>query len=144
MQMTALVAPSPFAGSAPFVGASTRPTTIGFTTVPAFACPLISPFASGFTLIIEQRSGSDLTLNRARFRFVDGTGLPSPVDLARSDLVGRFGSTIVPNGRTRGFDFDLQFGCGFASIPSSVVIDVFLLDSLGTTHQRTVTASIIG
>jgi hypothetical protein len=136
---------NPFDNGAPFAGpavvrTSLVPSTIGFTSVPSFSCPSIAPFASSFSLLIS--TGSDLWVDHAAFRFVDGSGLPAPLNLTRSDLVDMFGTTLVRSGITRTFNFQPRFGCGFRSRPDSVFIDVSLLDGFGTTHHASATAAI--
>jgi hypothetical protein len=132
----------PFVGTSPFVGTQVLPTTIGFATVPFVNCPFVAPFTSNFSLVVDQRSGSDLFLDHAFFRFVDGLGLPSPLDLTRPDLVGMFGSTLVPSGVVRTFRFQPQFGCGFVSVPTSVFINMTFVDRAGTKRHHKTSASM--
>jgi hypothetical protein len=141
-QTNAFTAPSPFGGTAPFVGTSVVPTTVRFTSVPAFRCPRIAPFTSAFSLVIDRHRGPDIFLDRVAFRFVDGSGLPSPLQLTRSDLVGQFGTTLVPGGTSRTFAFRPQFGCGFISAPSTLFIELSFLDRRGVAQESFLTASL--
>jgi hypothetical protein len=134
--------PSPFVGVAPFVGATVLPSTIGFAAVPVFGCPLVAPFTSSFSLVVNHGGGPDLFMDRAAFRFVDGLGLPSPLDLTRPDLVGMFGSTFVASGATRTFHFRPQFGCGFVAAPRSVFLNLTFVDRSGGKHHHATTAFI--
>lgn len=128
--------------SAPFVGASVSPSTISFTSVAGSRCPSIAPFLSSFSLFIDQRSGTDIFLDHLSFEFGDGSGRRSPFQLSRSDLTRTFGSTLVPRGATRAFDFRPQFGCGFLTAPSLLLIDLTTLNRSGVRHQSTLTATL--
>ncbi len=134
--------PSAFGPPAPFAGASVFPSTIGFTAVPVFRCPSISPFSSTFSLFIDQRGGSDVFLDDIVFVFVDVSDHRSPLQLTRGDLTTMFGSTLVSAGATRTFRFSPQFGCGFISVPSLLVIDLSVLNRSGVSHRNRLTAFV--
>jgi hypothetical protein len=137
----AFTGPSPFGPPAPFVGAQVRPNTVAFTAVQSFSCPLIPPFTTSFAVLVDQRGEPDLFMDAAAFRFIDGSGRSSPLQLDRRDLTRMFGTTTVPSGTRRTFDFHPQFGCGFSTVPSALVIDVFFLDGNGARHLRTLNAA---
>jgi hypothetical protein len=139
---SAFTAPSPFGGPAPFVGASLASDTIGFTSVTTFGCPWIAPFTTSFSVLVDQRSRSDIFMDRASLRFVDGSGLPSPLELTRADLTGMFGTTLVPGGTTRRFEFEPDFGCGFVSVPTSLFVELLFLDRNGARHNSRLTATV--
>lgn len=116
------------------------PSTIPFHILPVFGCPSASPFATSFSLIIDQRDGFDVFVHEVGFRFVDGAGFDSPLILRHSDLATLFGSTLVATGTSRTFAFQPQFGCGLSSTPHLMVLRLLLLDRNGRTHERTLTA----
>jgi hypothetical protein len=126
----------------PFVRASLLPPTLGFTSIAGFRCPTIAPFLSQFSLLIDQRGGTDLFLDQVNFRFGDRSGRLSPRQLTRSDLTRMFGTTLVPGGATRTFDFEPRFGCEFLSVPNLLFIDLSTLHRDGVRHQSTLTATL--
>jgi hypothetical protein len=130
------------AAPSPFVSAGLFPPTLGFTSVPGFRCPAIAPFLSTFSLFIDQRSGTDIFLDQINFQFGDRSGRQSPLQLSRSDLTLMFGTTFVPAGATRTFDFRPQFGCEFLSVPQLLFIDLTTLNRAGIRHQTTLTATL--
>jgi hypothetical protein len=134
--------PGPFVGRALYVGTRLLPTTIGFTSMPTFSCPLVAPFLSSFSLLIEHRGGPDIFLDNVAFRFIDGSGRHSPNRFTRGDLNGIFGTTLISSATTRRFDFRQRFGCGFVSSPHSVAIGLSFLDRSGSSHQTSLTALI--
>jgi hypothetical protein len=116
------------------------PSTIPFQILPVFGCPSASPFATSFSLIIDQRDGIDVFVHEVGFRFVDGAGFDSPQILGERDLATLFGSTLVVAGTRRTFPFEPRFGCGLSSTPNSMVMRLLLLDRSGRPHERTLTA----
>ena len=116
------------------------PSAIPFHTLPVFGCPSVSPFATNFSLFIDQRAGIDVFLHEVGFRFFDGAGFESPLIFRRSDLATRFGSTHVVAGTSREFAFQPRFGCGLSAAPQLMVLRMLLLDQNGRTHERTLTA----
>jgi hypothetical protein len=135
-------APSPpFVGTFPVVSTRIDPV-VAFVPVTSFNCPFVSPFSSTLSLFVDQRSGADLFLDQVAFKFVDGTGLPSPLDLTRAELTGMFGTTLIPTGGTRAFRFHPQFGCGFVGSPQAVFVNLRFFDRRGTSHFTTVSASL--
>ena len=138
----AFTAPTTFGDPAPFVGASLHPATIRFARVPAFFCPLTPPFTAQFSLLIDPRGRADFFVDRIGLRFLDGTGRASPFQLTSGDLFRQFGSTLVPGGTAQTFDFHPRFGCGFASIPAILFIEVELRERSGRTHIRTLSADL--
>ena len=138
----ALTAPTAFGAPAPFVGASLDPAAIRFARVPAFFCPLTPPFTARFSLLIDPRGRADVFVDRIGLRFLDGTGRASPFQLTSGDLFRQFGTTLVPGGAVRTFDFHPQFGCGFASIPALLFIEVELRERDGRTHIKTLSADL--
>jgi len=133
---------APFVGASPLVGATLVPSTIGFTSVTGSRCPSIAPFLASFSLFIDQRSGTDLFLDHVTFHFGDHSGRRSPSQLTRTDLMGMFGTTFVPAGATRTFDFNAPFGCGLLSVPSLLFVDLITLNRSGVRHQSTLTATL--
>jgi hypothetical protein len=120
------------------------PPTIPFHILPVFGCPSTSPFATNFSLVIDQRDGIDVFLHEVGFRFVDGAGFDSPLILGQSDLATLFGSTLVVAGTSRTFPFQPRFGCGLNSTPRSMILRLLVLDRLGRSHERTLTADAEG
>jgi len=116
------------------------PPMIPFHILPVFGCPLTSPFATNFSLVIDQRDGIDVFVHEVGFRFVDGTGFDSPLILGQSDLATLFGTTLVVAGTSRTFPFQPRFGCGLSSTPRLMIMRLLLLDRLGRRHERTLTA----
>jgi len=137
-----LPVPAPLVGASPIVGASLLPTIIDFTSVVGSRCPSVAPFLSSFSLFIDQRSGTDIFLDQINFQFGDRSGRRSPLQLTRSDLTLMFGTTFVPGGATRTFDFRPQFGCEFVSMPSVLFIDLTTLNRSGVRHQSTLSATL--
>ncbi len=134
------LAPSPFSSS--FIGATLVPPTIAVVPVPIFGCPHVAPFLSTFSLVIDQRRGPDVFFHEADFRFVDISGLTSPLFFDRSGLARMFGTTLISAGTTRSFAFQPAFGCGFISTPRSLSVRLLFLDRGGSALTRTVTAQI--
>ena len=83
----AALAPSPFSSS--FIGAMLVPETLAFVSVPIFGCPQVAPFRSSFSLVIDQRRGPDVFFHEAELRFVDVSGVASPLQKAPSTGTGR-------------------------------------------------------
>jgi hypothetical protein len=136
----AALAPSPFSSS--FIGAMLVPETLAFVSVPIFGCPHVAPFRSSFSLVIDQRRGPDVFFHEAELRFVDVSGVASPLFFDRSGLARMFGTTLVSAGTTRSFAFQPAFGCGFVSTPRSLSARLLFLDRGGSALARTVTAQI--
>jgi hypothetical protein len=120
------------------------PSTIPFHTLPVFGCPSASPFATSFSLIIDQRDGHDVFVHEVGFRFVDTSGFDSPLIFRQSELATLFGSTLIVAGTSRTFSFQPRFGCGLSSTPRLMVTRLLLLDRNGRTHERTLTAHAEG
>ena len=120
------------------------PPMIPFHILPVFGCPSTSPFATNFSLVIDQRDGIDVFLHEVGFRFVDGAGFDSPLILGQNALATLFGSTLVAAGTSRAFPFQPRFGCGLSSAPRSMILRLLLLDRLGRSHERTLTAHAEG
>lgn len=126
------------------VNALVVPSTLPFQILPVAGCPLVSPFASAFSLVIDQRGGVDLLLHEVGFQFLDTAGFVSPLFFTRADLTLLFGSTFIATGTSRTFDFRTEFGCGFASSPRSMAARLVFLDRNGTRLERTMTAFMSG
>jgi hypothetical protein len=115
----------------PVLAASIVTTPIPFETLPAFSCPLFSPFRSSVALFIDQRGGLDITLNQASFRFVDASGFGSTVFFAPHDLNAMFGIPFIASGTSRVFTFQPAFGCGMVARPRSLAAQIVALDRSG-------------
>ena len=120
------------------------PPTIPFQILPVFGCPLVSPFATSFSLVIDQRDGLDIIVSEVGLRFIDQSGFESPLIFSESDLATLFGTTIVLGGTRRMFPFHPRFGCGLRSTPHVMVVRLLLRDRSGRSHERTLTARAEG
>lgn len=126
------------------VNALVVPSTLPFQILPVAGCPFVSPFASTFSLVIDQRGGVDLFLHEVGFQFFDTAGFVSPLFFTRTDLTLLFGPTFIATGTSRTFDFRTEFGCGFASLPRSMAAQLILVDQNGRRLERTMTALMSG
>jgi hypothetical protein len=124
----------------PVFAASLVTTAIPFETLPAFSCPLFSPFRSSIALFIDQRGGADITLNQASFRFVDVSGFGSMVFFEPHDLNAMFGIPFIASGTSRVFTFQPAFGCGMVGRPRSLVAQFVALDRSGRRLTQTLNA----
>jgi hypothetical protein len=144
---TALVtAPSAFTGSgafgepAPFSGPALAASKVRLVRFPHARCPDASPYGTNLVLIVNQNGAPDAFLIQADFRFFDSTGLVSPAVFAQTDLSAMFGTTLVPAGTSRQFEFAPRFGCGLSFAPHSVSARFVTRDHLGARHERTLEA----
>jgi hypothetical protein len=131
-----------FFAPSPVFNASLLPSTIPLQPLPVFGCPFTGPFASAFTIVIDQRAGSDVFLHEVGFRFLDAAGFASPLLFNRGDLTGLFGTTLVPFGTTRGFSFRPQFGCGLLTAPRWLAVRLLLQDRRGGLFTHNFTGTI--
>ena len=77
-----------------------------------------------------------------RLRLVGGAGIGGEtIVIPRPDLNRRFGSTLILSGTQRAFDFDPRFDC-FTALPTTFIVDLFLVDRSGAIHPLTLTASV--
>ena len=127
----------------PAVSAAVVPSTLPFQILPVLGCPLASPFASNFSLIVEP-AGVDLTLTEVGLQFVDSSGAVSPLTFSQSDLTLLFGSPVVTAGMQRSFPFQANFGCGFTSSPQLMIGRFVFTDRRGGRVERTVTVRVNG
>jgi hypothetical protein len=124
----------------PAITASIVPSPLSFITLPAFSCPIFSPFQSTLSLLIDQRGGVDVTLHEVQFHFVDGSGVGSTVPFGQSDLNRMFGTPFIAAGANRLFTFHPAFGCGFVSAPQTLRAHLVIVDRAGGHHAQLLNA----
>jgi hypothetical protein len=126
----------------PFIATSIVPQRIGLTPVFGIRCVAFPSLTTRFDLVIDLAGGSDLFMQQVGFTLLDGTHRgASPLLISAFDLSARFGSTLIRSGSRRSFTFDPQFGCG-SFVPQFLVVDVVLLDLLGSDHSTKVVVPV--
>ena len=126
----------------PFFTTSIVPQRIGLTPVFGIRCLAFPSLTTRFDLIVDLEGSSDLFMQQVGFTLLDGTHRGStPLVISAFDLSARFGSTLIRSNSRRSFTFDPQFGCG-SFVPQFLVVDVVLLDSLGSDHSTKVVVPV--
>jgi hypothetical protein len=132
---------SPFV-TTPLVTASIVPQLLGLTPIFGIRCASFPSLTTRFDLLINLAGGSDLFMQQVGFTLLDGTHRgASSLLISAFDLSARFGSTLIRSGSRRSFTFDPQFGCG-SFLPQFLVVDVTLLDVLGSDHSTKVVVPV--
>jgi len=132
---------SPFV-TTPLVTTSIVPQQLFLTPIFGIRCPAFPSLTTRFDLLINLASGSDLFMQQVGFTLLDGTHRgSSSLLISAFDLSARFGSTLIRSNSRRSFTFDPQFGCG-SFVPQFLVVDVVLLDSLGSDHSTKVVVPV--
>jgi hypothetical protein len=132
---------SPFV-TTPLVTTSIVPQQLFLTPIFGIRCPAFPSMTTRFDLLINLAGGSDLFMQQVGFTLLDGTHRgASPLLISAFDLSARFGSTLIRSGSRRAFTFDPQFGCG-SFVPQFLVVDVVLLDSMGSDHSTKVVVPV--
>ena len=132
---------SPLA-AAPLVTTSIVPQRLGLTPLFGIRCATFPSLTTRFDLVVTHAGTTDLFMQQATFRLLDGTHPGgSSLLMSSADLTGRFGSTLIPAGRRRTFAFNPQFGCG-TFVPLSLAVDLLLLDQMGTRHTASVSVPV--
>jgi hypothetical protein len=132
---------SPFVAT-PLISTSIVPQRIGLTPLFGIRCPVFPSVTTRFDLVLNLAGTSDLFMQQATFRLLDGTHVGgSPLLVSAGELSARFGTTVIRAGSRRSFRFDPQFGCG-SFVPLSLSIDLLLLDRLGSRHATTLVVPI--
>jgi hypothetical protein len=136
-----LVATTPTLPS-PLSATTIMPRLLPLIPTLGFQCPVSAPFTTDFDLIVDHRGRVDVFLNQVSLRFVDGSGFgASPLLFSPRELSTLFGQTLVHPFTSRAFNFRPQFGCGL-SVPRSLVVQVFLIDTFGALGQTSLTMPI--
>ena len=132
---------SPFV-TTPLVTTSIVPSRLGLIPVFGIRCQAFPSVATRFDLVVNLAGSSDLFMQQATLRLLDGSHLGgSSLLVSAADLTARFGTTRIRAGSRRSFAFDPQFGCG-SFVPLSLAVDILLLDGAGSRHATTVVVPI--
>ena len=131
---------------APFVSRLdiVEPPLVVGVAVPFASCPVTPPFLAPLNVVIHGSASSETTLSQVQMQLFDTRGTVAGfTTFSHTDLVGRFGSTVVPIRGTRTFPLSFPFGC-VGGLAGTLNVVVFVVDSDGrerrTSHNVTIAA----
>jgi hypothetical protein len=118
------------------------PQVVPLTPVFGFGCPFVPPFTSAFDIIVRERAGLDVFMDRVSLQFIDGTNLgASPITIPQLEIARRFPSTLIRGFGSRSFRFTPQFGCGIG-VPRSLLAELLFLDRFDRRHRSTLRVAL--
>jgi hypothetical protein len=111
------------------------------TQTSAAGCPASSSSVAHFQLVVQQPP-EDVSVNEVRMQFLAESGAAGePVAYSRSEMTRMFGSSQVPRGTTRGFDFSVPYGCS-PGVPKRMSVHVTTVTQSGKTLESDTSAEI--
>jgi len=131
---------APFVGGGFSVATQIQPQFLVRQPAGPFGCPALPPLITTFDIVVRQPR-ADLFLHQVTLRFIDGSGVSSPISFPRPDLNRMFGQTLVRANALRTFPFTQRFGC-FPIAPTFLTADLVFVDANGVAQNTTLTAPI--
>jgi hypothetical protein len=131
--------------ASPVILPTIQPQTITINRAPFGGGGAGGACTSAFDVSVREQTGADLFLNQVSMRLLDGSSLwVSPLLFTGPALTRIFPTVFIPAFSTGTFRFAPDFGCrfGVSGLPSTLVIDMVLLDRAGVPHTATTSASV--